>query len=59
MAESGAIPRDPLRESISLQLDFINILYGFPYIVVDARLIPHLASIRLVQILAMQQSRRK
>ena len=26
MAESGRIPRDPLKESISLELDMINIL---------------------------------
>lgn len=26
LAESGAIPRDPLKESISLELDMINIL---------------------------------
>jgi len=41
MAESGAISRDTLRESISLELDMINIF------------------IRLVQILAMQQNRKK
>lgn len=26
MAQAGAIPRDPLRESVSLELDMINIL---------------------------------
>lgn len=41
MAERGAMTRDPLRESISLELDMINIF------------------IRLVQILAMQQNRKK
>ncbi|KAI0347694.1 bax inhibitor [Trametopsis cervina] len=41
LAESGIIPRDPLKESISLELDMINIF------------------IRLVQILAMNNSRRK
>ena len=28
MAEQGAIPRDPLKESIGLELDMINILYA-------------------------------
>jgi len=41
MAQQGLIPLDPLRESISLELDMINIF------------------IRLVQILAMQQNRKK
>ncbi|KDQ63156.1 hypothetical protein JAAARDRAFT_120281 [Jaapia argillacea MUCL 33604] len=41
LAEQGVIPRDTLRESISLELDMINIF------------------IRLVQILAMQQGRKK
>ena len=27
MAEAGAITRDPIRESIGLELDMINILY--------------------------------
>lgn len=26
MAEMGAVPRDPMREAISLELDMINIL---------------------------------
>ena len=26
-AEAGLVPRDPPRESIALELDFINILY--------------------------------
>lgn len=29
MAEAGAITRDPIRESIGLELDMINILYVF------------------------------
>ncbi|TFK56754.1 Bax inhibitor family protein [Heliocybe sulcata] len=41
MAQAGALPRDPLRESISLELDMINIF------------------VRMVQILAMQNNRRK
>lgn len=41
LAQQGVVPRDPLRESISLELDMINIF------------------VRLVQILTMQQSRRK
>lgn len=41
MAERGLIKRDAVNESISLELDFINIF------------------IRMVQILAMQQGRRK
>lgn len=41
LAERGLIPKDPVNESISLELDFINIF------------------VRMVQILAMQQSRRK
>lgn len=41
MAERGIIKRDPVNESISLELDFLNIF------------------IRMVQILMMQQNRRK
>ena len=41
MAERGLIPQDPVNESISLELDFLNIF------------------IRMVQILMMQQNRRK
>jgi len=41
MAEQGMIQKDPVNESISLELDFLNIF------------------IRMVQILMMQQSRRK
>lgn len=41
LAERGAIKKDPVNESISLELDFLNIF------------------IRLVQILMMQQNRRK
>jgi FtsH-binding integral membrane protein len=41
MAERGMFTRDPVNESISLELDFINIF------------------VRMVQILAMQQGRRK
>jgi len=41
MAERGVIPRDPMKEAISLQLDMINIF------------------IRIVQVLAMQQGRKK
>lgn len=41
MAERGLIPKDPVNESISLELDFLNIF------------------IRMVQILMMQQNRRK
>lgn len=41
MAERGIIKKDPVNESISLELDFLNIF------------------IRMVQILMMQQSRRK
>ncbi|KAF7979441.1 hypothetical protein HWV62_42590 [Athelia sp. TMB] len=41
LAEAGMVPRDPMREAISLELDMINIF------------------IRLVQILAMQQNRKK
>ncbi|KAF2124475.1 bax inhibitor family protein-like protein [Dothidotthia symphoricarpi CBS 119687] len=41
LAERGLIPKDPVNESISLELDFINIF------------------VRMVQILAMQQNRRK
>jgi FtsH-binding integral membrane protein len=41
MAERGLIPKDPVNESISLELDFINIF------------------IRMVQILGMNQNRRK
>ena len=41
LAERGLIPQDAVNESISLELDFINIF------------------VRMVQILAMQQSRRK
>jgi growth hormone-inducible transmembrane protein len=41
MAERGVIKKDPVNESISLELDFINIF------------------VRMVQILAMQQGRRK
>jgi FtsH-binding integral membrane protein len=40
-AAAGRIPADPLKESISLELDFINLFT------------------RLVQILALQQGRRK
>ncbi|KAF4124970.1 growth hormone-inducible transmembrane protein [Geosmithia morbida] len=41
LAERGVIPRDPVNESISLELDFLNIF------------------IRMVQILMMQQNRKK
>ena len=41
MAEAGVIKKDPVNESISLELDFLNIF------------------IRMVQILMMQQGRRK
>ncbi|KAG9237385.1 inhibitor of apoptosis-promoting Bax1-domain-containing protein [Amylocarpus encephaloides] len=41
LAERGLIPKDPVNESISLELDFLNIF------------------IRLVQILMMQQNKRK
>jgi F-box/leucine-rich repeat protein 7 len=41
LAERGAIKRDPVNESISLELDFLNIF------------------VRMVQILLMQQRRRK
>lgn len=41
LAERGLIPKDPVNESIALELDFINIF------------------IRMAQILAMQQNRRK
>lgn len=41
MAERGLIAKDAVNESISLELDFINIF------------------VRMVQILAMQQGRRK
>lgn len=41
MAERGLMAKDPVNESIHLELDFINIF------------------VRMVQILAMQQSRRK
>lgn len=41
MAERGMIPKDAVNESISLELDFLNIF------------------IRMVQILAMSQNRRK
>jgi FtsH-binding integral membrane protein len=41
MAERGLMPKDPVNESIHLELDFINIF------------------VRMVQILAMQQNRRK
>jgi len=41
MAEAGVIKKDPVNESISLELDFLNIF------------------IRMVQILMMQQQRRK
>ncbi|CAK7198449.1 hypothetical protein SEUCBS139899_001110 [Sporothrix eucalyptigena] len=41
LAERGVIKRDPINESISLELDFLNIF------------------IRMVQILMMQQNRRK
>jgi FtsH-binding integral membrane protein len=41
LAERGMVKRDPVSESISLELDFINIF------------------VRMVQILAMQQGRRK
>jgi len=41
MAEAGIIKKDPVNESISLELDFLNIF------------------IRMVQILMMQQNRRK
>lgn len=41
LAERGVIRRDPVNESISLELDFLNIF------------------IRMVQILAMQNNRRK
>jgi FtsH-binding integral membrane protein len=41
LAERGLMPKDAVNESISLELDFINIF------------------VRMVQILAMQQGRRK
>lgn len=41
MAERGLLKKDTVNESISLELDFINIF------------------VRMVQILAMQQGRRK
>jgi FtsH-binding integral membrane protein len=41
MAERGLMKRDVVNESISLELDFINIF------------------VRLVQILALQQNRRR
>lgn len=41
LAERGLIPKDPVNEAISLELDFINIF------------------IRMVQILGMNQNRRK
>lgn len=41
LAQAGYIKRDPVNESISLELDFLNIF------------------VRLVQILMMQQNRRK
>lgn len=41
LAQQGAVRPDPLRESIGLELDFINIF------------------VRIVQILALQQNRKK
>ena len=41
LSERGLMRRDPVNESISLELDFINIF------------------VRMVQILAMQQGKRK
>jgi hypothetical protein len=31
MAEAGLVPRDPMREAIGLELDMLNILYGFQF----------------------------
>ena len=59
MAEQGAIPRDPLKESIGLELDMINILYVASHPIQSSHNANVIRSIRLVQILAMQQNRRK
>ena len=59
MAQAGAIPRDPIKESISLELDMINILYVLLSFVRRTQAYYVLYSIRLVQILAMRQNRNK
>ena len=59
MAEAGVITRDPIRESIGLELDVFNILcvlHFFPYLFSLTR---SSNSIRLVQLLARSGNNRK
>lgn len=58
MAQAGLVRSDPLKESISLQLDFMNILY-VPPLYLHPFTVDFVLSIRLVQILGMQGNRRK
>jgi hypothetical protein len=57
MAEMGSIPRDPVKESVALELDMINILYVV--LLCFTSLAEVSISIRLVQILAMRSNNRK
>lgn len=60
MAAAGAIPRDPIKESISLELDMINILYVSSFGSHSAcASLTRVHSIRLVQILAMNKKSNK
>lgn len=57
LAESGVIPRDAVKESLSLELDMINILSVILYELSRLKL-TSISSIRLVQILTMQNRKK-
>jgi growth hormone-inducible transmembrane protein len=62
LAEHGMMKVDPLKESIGLELDMINILYVHCHkwaALIHGSDVTYAFSIRLVQILAMQGNRKK
>lgn len=60
LAERGVIARDPMKEAIGLELDMLNILYILlhPWTSNSANCTT-IFSVRIVQILTMQNNRRK
>jgi growth hormone-inducible transmembrane protein len=60
LAERGVIARDPMKEAIGLELDMLNILYILSLSSAsNLANCPHFFSVRIVQILTMQNNRRK
>jgi hypothetical protein len=60
LAERGVIARDPMKEAIGLELDMLNILYIlFHSSTSDLANCNTFFSVRIVQILTMQNNRRK